>query len=107
GASAWIAHSKLSNVWCFPPTTTANALSYSFSQTSHIAIHKPFARRKLRGGVQFYCSELNCAFFNRAHIAAPRRSKAVQQRRTPKCGYCCTCLPRACVLECAALRRLQ
>ena len=52
GASAWIAHSKLSNVWCFPPTTTSKALSYSFSQTSHVAIHKCFARRELRGGAQ-------------------------------------------------------
>src|SRR5882724_4022817 len=39
GASAWMAHSKLSKVWCSPPTTTSNALSYSLSQTSHVAIH--------------------------------------------------------------------
>jgi hypothetical protein len=51
GASAWMAHSKLSKVWCSPPTTTSNALSYSLSQTSHVAIHKSFARRDLRGGV--------------------------------------------------------
>jgi hypothetical protein len=42
GASAWMAHSKLSKVWRCPPTTTSNALSYSFSQTSHVAIHKCF-----------------------------------------------------------------
>ena len=53
GASAWMAHSKLSKVWCFPPTTTSNALSYSLSQTSHVAIHKCFARREVGGGVQF------------------------------------------------------
>jgi hypothetical protein len=51
GASAWIAHSKLSKVWCVPSTTTSNALSYSFSQTSHVAIYKSFARREVRGGV--------------------------------------------------------
>src|SRR5437773_2857029 len=51
GASAWMAHSKLSKVWCSPPTTTSNALSYSLSQTSHVAIHKCFARRTLCGGV--------------------------------------------------------
>src|SRR6266480_6786695 len=56
GASAWIAHSKLSNVWCFPPTITSNALSYSFSQTSHVAIHKSFARRCSCGGVRFICA---------------------------------------------------
>src|SRR5207248_9161170 len=37
GASAWIAHSKLSNVCRFPATVNSNALSYSFSQTSHLA----------------------------------------------------------------------
>src|SRR5437773_4870025 len=42
GASAWIAHSKLSKVWCFPSTTTSNALSYSFSQTSHVGISQTF-----------------------------------------------------------------
>src|SRR5204862_4173543 len=51
GASACIAHSKLSKVWCLPLTATSNALSYSFSQTSHVAIHKCFARRELCGGV--------------------------------------------------------
>jgi hypothetical protein len=50
GANAWMAHSKLSKVWCSPPTTTSNALSYSLSQTSHVAIHKCFARRTLCGG---------------------------------------------------------
>ena len=38
GASAWIAHSKLSNVCRFPATVSSNDLSYSFSQTSHLAI---------------------------------------------------------------------
>jgi len=42
GARAWIAHSKLSNVCRLPATTTSNALSYSFSQTSHLAILKLF-----------------------------------------------------------------
>jgi hypothetical protein len=51
GASAWIAHSKLSKVWCFPPTTTSNALSYSFSQTSHVGIYNSFAREAVSGGV--------------------------------------------------------
>ena len=51
GASAWMAHSKLSKVWCSPPTTTSNALSYSFSQTSHVAIQNDFAPRHLCGGV--------------------------------------------------------
>jgi hypothetical protein len=40
-------------VWCSPPTTTSNALSYSLSQTSHVAIHKCFACREVGGGVQF------------------------------------------------------
>ena len=31
-------------------TITSNALSYSFSQTSHLAIHKVFARRPVYGG---------------------------------------------------------
>src|SRR5438046_9925293 len=53
GASAWMAHSKLSKVWCSPPTTTSNALSYSLSQTSPVAIHKCFARRTLSDGVCF------------------------------------------------------
>src|SRR5213595_3245608 len=53
GASAWMAHSKLSKVWCSPPTTTSNALSYSFSQTSHIAIHNCFEREAVNGGVYF------------------------------------------------------
>jgi hypothetical protein len=38
GASAWIAHSKLSNVWLLPASTTWNDLSYSLPQTSHLAM---------------------------------------------------------------------
>src|SRR5437764_6935329 len=53
GARAWIAHSKLSNVCRWPATTTSNALSYSFSQTSHLAILKSFAGRQSCGGVAF------------------------------------------------------
>jgi hypothetical protein len=61
GASAWIAHSKLSKVWCLPATITSNALSYSFSQTSHVAIHKLFARRRSFGGVGFcFCEQEVC-----------------------------------------------
>jgi hypothetical protein len=45
GASAWMAHSKLSNT-CFSfPTSTSNDLSYSFPQTSHLAIFLPFSAR--------------------------------------------------------------
>ena len=51
GARAWIAHSKLSKVWRSPPTTTSNALSYSFSQTSHLGIHNSFAPEAVTGGV--------------------------------------------------------
>src|SRR4051794_10159311 len=39
GASAWIAHSKLSNTCGWSPgMVTRNALSYSFPHTSHCAI---------------------------------------------------------------------
>ena len=51
GARAWIAHSKLSKVCRFPSTTTSNVLSYSFSQTSHVAIQNCFACAKDGGGV--------------------------------------------------------
>src|SRR5262245_33348262 len=53
GASAWIAHSKLSKMCRSPRKTTSNALSYSFSQTSHLAIHNSFARDDVSGGVLF------------------------------------------------------
>src|SRR5439155_24324225 len=35
GASAWMVHSKLSNVWFLPAMTTSKDLSYSLPQTSH------------------------------------------------------------------------
>src|SRR2546430_17059512 len=38
GASAWMAHSKLSNVCEAPRIVTWNALSYSFPQTSQRAV---------------------------------------------------------------------
>ena len=41
GASAWIAHSKLSNTCLSPRIVTSNALSYSFPQTSHRPIAPP------------------------------------------------------------------
>src|SRR5215210_3977834 len=42
GASAWIAHSKLSNTCGWSPgLSTRNALSYSLPQTSHLAIMTP------------------------------------------------------------------
>jgi hypothetical protein len=41
GASAWIAHSKLSNVCVVSPRRTSNALSYSFPQTSQTAMSLP------------------------------------------------------------------
>ncbi len=52
GASAWIAHSKLSNVCRFPATVSSNDLSYSFSQTSHLAILRFFVCGGLFGGVR-------------------------------------------------------
>src|SRR5438034_8256043 len=48
GASAWIAHSQLSNVCRFPATVSSNALSYSFSQTSHLATKLFRAPRSFR-----------------------------------------------------------
>lgn len=38
GASAWMAHSKLSNTWRFPAIATSKARSYSFPQTSHVPV---------------------------------------------------------------------
>ena len=44
GAIAWIAHSKLSKVWCAPAAISSKLLSYSLPQTSHVAICHPFVR---------------------------------------------------------------
>jgi hypothetical protein len=46
-------------VWCLPATITSNALSYSFSQTSHVAIQMSFARRGRPGGVRFVSSKID------------------------------------------------
>src|SRR3954447_11509308 len=55
GAIAWTAHSKLSNVRVSSPRTTWNDLSYSFPQTSQVAMEASFlalcegATRRMRG----------------------------------------------------------
>jgi len=43
----------------FSAYDSSNALSYSFSQTSHVAIHKSFTRRGLRGGGQLIFTNRN------------------------------------------------
>src|SRR5262249_32377376 len=54
GASAWIAHSKLSNVCDFPATTTSKVLSYWLLHDSQTAMA---SSRSARRCVQSSCNE--------------------------------------------------
>jgi hypothetical protein len=60
GAIAWIAHSKLSKVWCAPAAISSKLLSYSLPQTSHVAICHPSPTLSLPSGVRCLLAEDRC-----------------------------------------------
>jgi hypothetical protein len=77
GASAWIAHSKLSNTCDSDPWMIVNALSYSFPQSSQVAM------------LVSYLSDLRvrAAFFAAAdrELAERRRAAALAWRDSAVC----------------------